>query len=92
MFSLVIARGSSCILRWVTMEGKIGAGVCDDCRLVSEPLSDGDVAPLNKILGAALIFLRVMLGWFSCTVRCVPREGRCACLDCESSCVAVEEQ
>jgi hypothetical protein len=41
--------------------GRAAAGVCDDCRLVSEPLDIGDVASLNQIVGAALIFLRVML-------------------------------
>jgi hypothetical protein len=56
------------MLRWVTMEGKIGTGVCDVCRLVSETLNVGDVAQLNQLLGAELIFHRVMLRWFSCTV------------------------
>jgi hypothetical protein len=57
------------------MELEYGNGVCDDCRLVSEPLNVDDVAQFNQILGAALIFLQVMLRWFSCTVSCVPRGG-----------------
>jgi hypothetical protein len=48
-------------VHWVTMERRIGTGVFDDCRLASEPLEISDVAPSDQILGAALIFLRVML-------------------------------
>jgi hypothetical protein len=87
MFGLVIVRRSVCILRWVTMEGKIGTGGCDECGLVSEPLNVGDVAPSHHILGAALIFLGVMLRCFSCTVRCVPTGGRFVCCACEPGCV-----
>jgi hypothetical protein len=83
---------NACILHLLEqrLELSLGTGACNDCRLVSEPLHVGDVAPSNQILGAALNFLRVTLRGFSCTMRCVPREGRCACLDNETSCVDVE--
>jgi hypothetical protein len=78
------------MLRWVTVEGKTGTGACADCPLVSEPLDAGAVAPSNQILGATLIFLGVVSRWISCTLRCVPSEGRSACLYGETRCVEVE--